>query len=151
MPCSDVTEVIEVAVDAEDRVTRYRFVKKTCGQGVGMINLLESVFQGQTVDAILALDPAEFLEDHPVPEGPEEFLSLKHLIAVQAALEVLIGRASGGPDDMCAAAEVSIDETGEMVVEARIKVDLITEKIASCGNCKGCGKTKKVKVKPVFA
>lgn len=145
MPCKDVTEIIRVVVDDADVLTSYRFVKRTCGQGVGADTLLEAQLVGQTVDAILAIAPEDFIAQWPVEEEIEEFLNLKHLIAVQSALEVLIGRADGGPNQICAAAEISY-ENGEAVLDARISVDLVTEKIKSCGGCKGCGKSAKKEV-----
>lgn len=151
MPCSDVTELIEVVVDERDCLATYRFVKRTCGQGVGLDTLLMSALGGQPVDAILAWELDAFLEEHPTPEGIEEFLALKHLVAVQAALRVLTGMDAGGPGDLCAAAEVEVDGDGHLRLLGQIAVDLVTEHIASCGNCKGCGKTKTKKVKPVFA
>lgn len=144
MPCSDVTEVIQVVVDADDRLKSYNFAKRTCGKGVGVGTLILDYLHGRTVDEILAIDPDTLLAEHPFEEEIEEFLNLKHLFAVQGVLEVLTGKASGGPDDVCAAAEIGYED-GEIVVEARILVDLVTEKIKSCGGCKGCGK-KKAKV-----
>ena len=149
MPCSDVTELIRVELDDQDRLLRYRFVKRTCGQGVGADALILAALAGRSVDEILAIDPGDFLEEHPVEEEIEEFLTLKHLIAVQSAIEVLTGAANGGPKDLCAAAEISFED-GVTTLDARISVDLVTEKIASCGNCKGCGKNKKTKAKVVF-
>lgn len=149
MPCSDVTELIRIELDDCDRLESYRFVKRTCGQGVGADALILSALQGRSVEDILAIDPSEFIEEHPVEEEVEEFLTLKHLIAVQSAIEVLTGAASGGPGDLCAAAEIAFEE-GRTTLDARISVDLVTEKIASCGNCKGCGKNAKPKAKVVF-
>lgn len=149
MPCSDVTELIEATVDGEDRLRSYRFIKRTCGQGVGADSLLEAQLCGLTVDALLELSPEDFLSDYPTAEPIEEFLGLKHLIAVQSALEVLTGRASGGADDICAAAEISFEDN-VTVLHARISVDLVTEKIASCGGCKGCGKKKPKKAAVLF-
>jgi hypothetical protein len=148
MPCSDVTELIRVVVDSNDVLKDYRFVKRTCGQGVGVDTLLLDQLAGQTVEAILAIEPEAFLEAHPVEDPIEEFLNLKHLIAVQSALEVLIGRARGGPKDICAAAEIGC-EGNDTVLDARISIELMTQKIESCGNCKGCGKTRKPKKKRV--
>lgn len=144
MPCSDITEVLEATVDDADRLLRYRFVKRSCGQGVGADSLLANELVGRTVDEILAIDPQDFIAEHPSEEAIEEFLGLKHLIAVQSVLEVFIGRAAGGPDDACATAEVSYGD-GEARIEALIKVDVVTEKIKSCGNCHGCGTKKKSK------
>lgn len=148
MPCSDVTEVIQAIVGDDDRLLSYRFIKRSCGKGVGADSLLEEILVGQSVDAILAMAPEEFLEDHPPVEAIEEFLGLKHLIAVQSVLEVLVGRSAGGADDLCAAAEIAY-ENGATTIDAVIKVDLVTERIKSCGSCRGCGTSKKKK-KVVF-
>jgi len=144
MPCNDLTELIQVVIDAEDRLLRYRFIKRTCGQGVGLDSLLAGPLVGKSVDEILAIDPAAFLQAYPVAEEIEEFLNLKHLIAVQSALEVLIGQSAGGPGAICAAAEISF-ENGETLIDAQIHIDLVTDKIKSCGGCKSCGTTKKKK------
>lgn len=149
MPCSDITEIIEVVLDAEDRLKDYVFRKRTCGQGVGAGNLLIGVLGGQSVDEIVAISPEDFLETNPVEDPLEEFLGLKHLIAVQSALEVLIGQANGGPGEICAAAEIAFEE-GDTIITARISVDLVTERIKSCGGCKGCGTSRKAKRMVVF-
>ena len=139
MPCSDVTEIIRVVVDADDRLKDYAFSKRTCGRGVGVASLLIEALRGQSVEALLGYDADRFLADHPAGDELEEFLGLKHLFAVQSALEVLTGREPCGPEAPCAAAEVSVDSEGDVVIEAVIRVDLVTEKIKSCGRCKGCG------------
>ncbi|MBI5095946.1 MAG: hypothetical protein HZB26_26365 [Candidatus Hydrogenedentes bacterium] len=141
MPCSDVTEVIHVALDAEERLTSYHFAKRTCGQAIGAASLLMDQLGGRTVDELLAYDAEHFLADYTIEDEIEEFLSLKHLFAIQSALEVLTGKEPGGPEDPCAAAEISYED-GELTIDAEINLDLVTEKIKSCGNCKGCGKTK---------
>jgi len=99
---------------------------------------------------LLAYDSGTFVAEHPIEDPLEEFLALKHLFAIQATLEVLTGREPGGPDDACAAAEISYDGS-DMIIDARISVELVTEKIKSCGNCKLCGKNKKEKAKIVFS
>lgn len=149
MPCSDITEVIEVVLDGQDRLKDYTFKKRTCGQGVGAGNLLIGALGGMPVEALLEISPESFLEQWPVEDPLEEFLGLKHLIAVQSALGVLLGRASGGPREICAAAEIGC-EGDDTIIVARISVDLITEKIKSCGGCKGCGTTRKAKKMVVF-
>jgi hypothetical protein len=143
MPCNDITEIIRVVLDEHDRLKHYAFTKRTCGQGVGVTSLLLDELAGKTADEILATEPVDFIALHPSDEELEEFLTLKHLIAVQEALEVLTGRESGGPADICAAAEIVYDE-GECIIEAEIKVDLVADKIKACGGCTGCGVTKKV-------
>lgn len=149
MPCSDITEVIEVILDDQDRLKEYTFRKRTCGQGVGSGNLLIGILGGMPVEEIIDMSPDFFLNTWPVEEPLEEFLGLKHLIAVQSALEVLVGRASGGAGEICAAAEIGFEEDATVLV-ARISVDLITEKIKACGNCRGCGTSRKAKKMVVF-
>jgi hypothetical protein len=143
MPCNDITEIIQVVLDEQDCLKAYTFTKRTCGQGVGVASLLLDQLKGRRVDDILECDAQRFLTDYPVEDELEEFLSLKHLFAVQGALEVLVGRESGGPEDVCAAAEIIYD-AGECTIEAEIKVDVLTDKIKSCGGCVGCGVTKVV-------
>lgn len=143
MPCADVTELITVTVSPEDTLHSYRFNKRSCGQGVGADSLLLEQLAGQTVDDLLAQEAEPFLAAHPVELAIEEFLMLKHLFAVQSALEVLCGKEPGGKDDPCAAATVSVEPDGSVVIEGQIAVDLMTEKIKSCGSCKGCGTKKK--------
>lgn len=141
MPCSDVTEIVQVVVDSDDRLKSYAFSKRTCGQGVGVATLLLDILRGRSVKDILEYKPETLLAEHPVQDELEEFLGLKHLVAVQSALEVLTGQTSGGPQDTCAAAEIGYED-GDVVIDALIRVDLVTERIKSCGGCKGCGKKR---------
>ena len=152
MPCNDVTELIRVELDAEDCLRGYHFIKRSCGQGVGHEALLLGFLEGMSLEAILVLDPATFTDYYPVDSDIEEFLTLKHLVAVQSVLEVLTGQSSGDVDAICAASEIAYDLDGGIRMDARISVDLVTERIASCGGCKGCGKTskRKKKIQPVF-
>jgi hypothetical protein len=143
MPCSDVTEIIRVMVDDCDRLANYQFSKRTCGQGVGAESLLIEQLGERSVEELLAMDAESFLTEHPIEDELEEFLSLKHLFGVQSALEVLTGHEPGGPADPCAAAEIAFED-GHVVITAQIDVDLMTEKIQSCGGCKKCGTKRKV-------
>ncbi|GMV95366.1 MAG: hypothetical protein KJ052_21840 [Candidatus Hydrogenedentes bacterium] len=145
MPCSDVTEIIQVTLDNDERLVDYFFSKRTCGQGVGAGNLLIEQFKGKTVDELLAYDAERYLAEFPVEDELEEFLGLKHFFAIQSVLEVLVGKEPGGKGDPCAAAEISYED-GQLVIDGQIEVDLVTEKIKSCGGCRGCGKSKKPKV-----
>ena len=148
MPCNDVTELIQVELDEQDNLKTYRFIKKTCGQGVGHETLLHDVLGGMRVDDILAINPGDFTHIYPVDSSIEEFLTLKHLVAVQSVLEVLTGKISGTAKDMCAVSGITFD-CNITRIDARISVDLVTERIKSCGGCKACGKTRK-KPQPVL-
>ena len=141
MPCKDVTEILVVVLDAEDRLKEYHFLKRTCGQGVGAESLLIDQLGGRSLDELLNKTAEEFLDEFPIPDEIEEFLSLKHLFAIQGALEVLTGREPGGKNDAFAASGISYGED-ETRIEGRIAVDVITEKIEACGGCASCGSEK---------
>lgn len=147
MPCKDVTERIRVAFDDQDCLADYFYRKRTCGQGVGAGNLLLDAFRGKDATWFLDADPVALIDAMQIADELEEFLAYKHFFAVQGAVEVLLGKAAGIAGKDCIAAEVGYDyASGETVIEGEIPVDLLTEKIRSCGGCKGCGKS----AKPVF-
>jgi len=147
MPCSDVTEIIQVTLDADDRLKDYVYSKRTCGQGVGAGSLLLDQLRGRTADELLATDIADISPTFPIENDLEEFLAFKHFFAIQSVLEVLTGKQPGGKNDPCAAAEIAYED-GDLIITGQIDIDLVTEKIKSCGNCKSCGNAKKNK--PVF-
>lgn len=136
---------MQVTVDADDCLKDYWLAKRSCGRGVGAGSLLIEQLGGRSVDALLTVDAEAFLDEFPIEDELEEFLSLKHFFAIQTALEVLTGKTPGRKDDPCAAAEIAFED-GDTIIVARISIDLITEKIKSCGACKGCGTKKSPKV-----
>ena len=141
MPCSDVTELLRLTLDAEDRLADYAFVKRTCGQGVGAANLLLPLLECRGLDDLLGISPEAFLETYTAEESIEEFLALKHLIAIQSALRVLIGQAPCGSGELCAASEIE-HAPDATTIQVRISVELLTKEIESCGNCGSCGSAK---------
>lgn len=141
MPCNDVTELLEVVLDGEDRLKAYKFLKRTCGQGVGVASLLIEQLEGRSLDELLNKTAEDFLAEFPILDEIEEFLSLKHLFAIQGALEVLTGRESGDQNAAFAATGITYGED-ETCIEGRIAVDVVTEKIAACGGCASCGSEK---------
>jgi hypothetical protein len=129
MPCHDATEWIHVEVDPEDRLSEYRYIKLTCGRGVGAKSLLIDALRGASVDSILAMPPeADFTEG-------------KHLAALQAALRVLTGASAGGKDAPCAAARVHYED-GQTIIEARLAVDVPAADVPPCEPCAGCASGK---------
>ncbi len=141
MPCKDVTEVLEVILDPEDRLADYTFSKRTCGQGVGAAALLIEQLRGRTTAELLHKTAAEFLEEFPIADPIEEFLSLKHLFAIQGALEVYAGVEAGRASDAFAVAGIEYGEDMTRI-RGRIDVDIVTERIKSCGGCGSCGSDK---------
>ena len=139
MPCNSVVELIQIIIDDRDRLKHDQFVKKSCGQGVGNNTLLLDILKGMSIEELLEVDPESFLAVDRTDDEVLEFLRLKHLFAVQATLEVLTGRSTGGKGHPCAVADVAYDGD-ETIMNAEIDVDVITEQIAACAGCKGgCG------------
>ncbi len=147
MPCKDVTELLEVVLNADDSLKDYRFSKRTCGQGVGMADLIIEQLRGRSMKELLDKTAQDFLAEFPIPDPVEEFLSLKHLFAIQGALEVYAGIESGTKQSAFAIAGVEYGED-ETLINGRISVDILTEKIKSCGGCKSCGNTEGKAVAP---
>ena len=136
VPCTNVVELIQVVLDHDDRLHNYQFVKKTCGQGVGANSLLIDYFKGLSVRELLEIDGETFCRTVPAEDNIVEFLNLKHLFALQAVLETYTGSTAGGKGQPCAVADVSYDN-GEVIIDAEIDVDVVTDKIKACQACAG--------------
>jgi hypothetical protein len=146
MPCKDVTELLEVILDDAECLKAYTFSKRSCGQGIGSQSLIIDQIVGRTLNELMFKTADEFLDEFPIPDSTEEFLSLKHLFAIQGALEVYTGAEPGGVNDAFAASGIDYD-VDETIISGRISVDVVTEKIKSCGGCSGCGTTRPKKKK----
>jgi hypothetical protein len=137
MPCSDVTEVLRLRLDEQDRLAGYQLIKRSCGRAVGEQSLLAAQLDGRTAQELIALLAEDFADAHPTVSDEEMFLQLKHFFAVQAGLRTLLGLDPGGTGDPVRVAAISY-EGGEVVLEAELVVDVLTDRIKSCGKCKGC-------------
>lgn len=138
MPCDNVTEIIRLVIDKDDKLISYRLVKKSCGGILGQESMLIDMLKGKTTKNIMAIDPAAFRSSYPAQSDVEEFIAFKHLFAINSALETLTGKQPGGPHSPCVLAEISYDN-GNLIAEAEIAVDIVTEQIRACGICAGCG------------
>lgn len=144
MPCDDVTETIVLRLDAADCIAGYTLAKRTCGRAVGEASLLADSLAGRHVDDLLALDVEAFAAEQAFGEDEVAvFLALKHLFAVQTALRAATGLDPAGLLDPCTIARIASDGI-DTIIEADISVEILTEKIKSCGNCKGCGAIRKL-------
>lgn len=141
MPCNDITEVIHLRLDDADRLVSYRLNKRTCGAQIGQESLLLPWLGGSNATAVLAME-ANVILGLTAAQEDEEFLYIKHLIALQEAIKVLTGAASGAPATLCTTAAVGADDHG-LTFEGLISIDAVTKKIKSCGNCGSCGSNKK--------
>ena len=131
MPCNDVTEVLSLSLDPRDRVLSFSLEKMTCGADVG--SALVACIEGQDVQSIAAL---EFRE---LPHGKEShFLLEKQFRALQAAIAVYLGRASGAKDSLFTIETLEFGETGT-TLKGLLRVDLAAAAIPACRSC-ACSK-----------
>ena len=125
MPCNDLTEVLRLSFDQDDRVVGYSLSKLSCGETVAGRSLIRKWVKHRTVSAILQLNPKQILDDIRAESSIEEYLHLKHLFAIQMALTTFLGKQAGRPSDACVINTVSNSPDGtELLVELR--VDILT-------------------------
>jgi hypothetical protein len=137
MPCHDVTEQLSITLDSEDRVTHYRLTKLTCGGSVGNPSLLRKWVAHRTVTEILAARPEAVLEALPTTSETWNYLTRKHLYALQLGLAAFLGQTPSRPVDPCVVTSVETTERG-IRMEADLRVDMKTDEIAACGGCGTC-------------
>lgn len=140
MPCSDVTEVLALELDEGEHLLSYYLNKRTCGRAVGEASLLLERLAGMPVPAITAISADEW--ESGAMDEVELFLELKHLFALQSGLRALLGMDPAGAEDPVKASRIASDG-GKLMFEAELSVDILTERIKSCGRCKGCGSIAK--------
>jgi len=135
MPCSDVTEYCQVDLDNEGRVVALSLRKNTCGAPVGNALLLSYVKE-RAADEVLGATLRTFIPQVHQARHLDQFLLGKQLYALQSAIAVYLGSASGGKDDpfVVERIEHGPDRTH---IAGLLRVDLATEQIRACGNC-GC-------------
>jgi hypothetical protein len=144
LPCSDVTEVLSVTIDHNDRLLDYALNKMTCGGAVGEAPRVKEYLKNYPLAEIINMSAEEFLSYHQTNDVLEEFFYLKHFFAVQGALKVFFGQETGSQTSPTILREVIHTETGvELFLE--LKIDILTEKIQSCGRCVGCGTKREIK------
>lgn len=140
MPCNDISEVIDLRIDDADRLQSYRLNKRTCGAEIGSDSLLLSLFKDRSTAEILLLDGADVVDHFEEISEDDEFLYFKHLVAVQEAVRVLTGAASGAPTEPCTTASIGADADGIHFV-GHIAVEMLAGKIKACGNCGSCSRS----------
>jgi NifU-like protein involved in Fe-S cluster formation len=120
MPCDDTSDLIKIVLDKNERLTDYSFQKLSCGKVIGEEKLIGQWLFGQTAAAILEIEPDEFEQKLNLEDDMKHYLALKHLIALQKGLAVLLGRTSGGLDDSCSVEYINHSPDGlEMVARLR--------------------------------
>ena len=142
MPCDDITEWVEVELNASDCLKHNSLNKRTCGAEIGNQSFLLKLFAGQSVNQILEKEPIVLLEEVDIENETDEFFALKHLFALQVTLSSFIGFTSSAPEASCAIAQVDYSDE-QTHISAALSIVALTEKIKSCGACGSCGKNKK--------
>lgn len=134
MPCKDITDHLRIRLDSDDRITRYALRKLSCGGAVGNQSLIIDWLEHKTPEEVLSADPATVLSSHTITDEIDEYLHLKHFLAVKAGLTILIGKESGGVDDYCQIEAILHSPKGTEIL-AHISVEGMTAEIQACGNC----------------
>ncbi len=136
MPCDNVLELIRITLDSDERLKSYKLQLMTCGKSIGAESLILDRVRDMSISEIRALEPAKFQSEKD--SGIENFLRLKHLFALQLALETYTGQSSGAVSSACKIAEINYDQSG-VIIDADIEVDIMVDKIKACGPCdSGC-------------
>jgi len=135
MPCGDITDILTVKLDPEDRVIDYSLTKRTCGGKVGKVRLIKKWLIGKNAKLVTTTDHVDFQRDIKVRSDLNEYIHLKHFLAVKKGLSVMLGLDSGGPDDRCTVENIVYGPEGTEMM-AHINVDGVVDDIKSCGpNC----------------
>lgn len=116
----------------------YSLAKVTCGGAVRGADLLDNWIIGQPIETILAFRPDQIASTNR--ESPvREYLRVKHLLAVQAALAEYIGQSSSEKDRPLTLTRVDHCEHG-VELSGVLNISVMTEQINACGSCgSGCG------------
>lgn len=122
MSCLHAYEHVEIVAGHDDRIRACRLTSCSCGCGSHDKALEASPLLGLTIDAVLALKPADLPTESDAACG--RFQTLKLLVAVQAALRVWLGLKPGDPEGLCAPARIHTDAE-ETTISARLRGPLL--------------------------
>jgi hypothetical protein len=135
MPCSDVTEEIRVILDSDDRLKHYSLKKRTCGRSIGAPAVIEDEIRGLDMELILSGDDDMLLGEKAKARRARKFIALKHLYALRTALAAYKGLDMEFRGKACAIAGIEYGE-GEVIIDADIKIEMITQNIVACRSCR---------------
>ena len=135
MPCTDITDRLELTIDSNDRIVRYSLNKLTCGGSVGEESMLKRWVTGKKVSDVMhtTVDTFHATLSKKISDI-KEYLALKHFIAIQTGLAVMIGNKAGSLEDSCTVECIEYNGANTTLV-VHINVNLITDKIVACKSC----------------
>ena len=135
MPCSDVTEYLQLSLDHRERLRTFALRKNTCGAPVGDEQLLLHYVCGYPAAHVARSSMHELVPDFELKRLNDQFVLYKQLLSVQAALLAYEGRAAADRDALFALERVEYDDSANAQISGLVKVDLVTAKIRACSNC----------------
>ena len=138
MPCSDVSEVLSLDLDNEERVLFYSLSTDTCGGAVGKPSLLKKWLKNKTAFVLIELPPGDFAASLNLRSNTWEYLHMKHLMAVQSTLRAVLGIPPIGSANYCSVESI-VHQPDRIKITSRIAVDLMTAEIQACSGCGTCG------------
>ena len=142
MPCGDITDTLKITLDDKERVSAYTLNKRTCGGAVGQEALISDWLRNRPADEVLTVTSDVFLDAHHTTNQVQEYLLLKHFLAVQRGLAIMFGRQPGGVNDYCTVETIEHSPDGTELI-AHLHSDAMTDEIKSCGRC--CGTKQHLK------
>lgn len=140
MPCSDITDQVFIVLDSENRVQSYRMEKLSCGKSVGDYALLQEWLNNRSVNEIVTTSSDTLLTDLKAKNTLEEFLILKHFLAVSQALLIFSGQVPDDADYCQLTDIIYLEDKTELKAQISHKIP-----VANIKACKKCcsGKCKK--------
>ena len=137
MPCADITDVLQIRIGHDNRITKYWLRKRSCGGVAGERSLIFEWMESHSAEGISRMPVNEFLSAFPVTDEVQEYLLLKHFFAVQSGIRILLGEETGRPDDFCAVESIEYHPDGIDLL-AHLRIEAVTEQIQACNRCSNC-------------
>ena len=145
MPCNDITEYLQLTLDRSDCIESFSLQKNTCGAPVGNALLINYV-SGASPEEVMSKTTDELVPEFYEAKRLDQFLFTKQHFALREALAVYVGTNPGGKDQVFAVEKVEYSAE-QTLISGLVKVDVLAEKVKSCGNC-GCAAKKISKSQP---
>lgn len=86
MPCDDISAVITLVLDGDERLRYYLYEKLTCGKIIPLSQRLQAHCKGMDLDAIAALDRRPLARAFAIESEDDLFVLDKELDALQSAV-----------------------------------------------------------------
>ena len=131
MPCDNVTEIIKLKLDHNNRFVDYSLTKQSCDRVIGESVLINQQLKGRAIEQILEATPETILTGNISSSSDSYYLYIKHFQAIQSVLAIWLGQRDGQTGERCSIDVINHDEEG-IELTAIIKLNLQTENIISC-------------------